>query len=262
VLLSDFGMLEASKKGLVQPLDYSKLKNYPRIYPFAKNPIGGNFAVGYTVYSVGLVYRTDKIKSFTSWKDFWREDLKGRVALPDISTTQGPLMLNMANLAWGGKTDDFATGLAKVVDLKNNVVTYSKSSAQQASLFAQDEIWAAPIPRFVWAQVLKIGMPLKWITPLEGAAAGMNVMSIVNQSKNTDLAYQLMDFWLSKDVQTALANELVDSPVNQDVQLTGAKAEFNTYGVDTIKNLKFVKPETILQQRAAWNEKWNKAMAK
>lgn len=262
VLLSDFGMLEAANKGLVQPLDYSKLKNYPRIYPAAKNPIGGNFAVGYTLYSVGLVYRTDKIKSFTSWKDFWREDLKGRISLPDISTTQGPLMLNMANMAWGGKTDDYATGLAKVVELKNNVVTYSKSSSQQASLFAQDEIWAAPIPRFVWAQVLKIGMPLKWITPAEGAAAGMNVMSIVKQSKNADLAYQLMDFWLSKEVQTALATELVDSPVNQDVQLTGAKAEFNTYGADTIKNLKFVKPEIVLQQRAAWNDKWNKAMAK
>ena len=51
VLLSDFGMLEAARKGLVQPLDYSQLKNYSQIYPFARNPIGGNYAVGIVVFA-------------------------------------------------------------------------------------------------------------------------------------------------------------------------------------------------------------------
>ncbi|MFX5785365.1 ABC transporter substrate-binding protein, partial [Acinetobacter baumannii] len=71
VLLSDFGMLEAARKGLVQPLDYARLKNYSQIYPFARNPIGGNYAVGYTIYSVGLVYRSDKTRAPQSWKDLW-----------------------------------------------------------------------------------------------------------------------------------------------------------------------------------------------
>jgi putative spermidine/putrescine transport system substrate-binding protein len=38
---------------------------------------------------VGLVYRSDKIAPLTSWKDLWRPELKGRVAFPDVSTTQG-----------------------------------------------------------------------------------------------------------------------------------------------------------------------------
>jgi putative spermidine/putrescine transport system substrate-binding protein len=262
VLLSDFGMLEAARKGLIAPLDYSKLKNYGQIYDFAKNPIGGNFAVGYTIYSVGLVYRSDKIKSFTSWKDLWRDDLKGRISLPDVSTTQGPLMLQMADLAWGGKTEDYATGMQKITAIKNSVVTFSKNSAQLSSLFAQDEIWAAPVARFTWSQLQKTGMPLKWAIPAEGQAAGMNVMGIVKQSKNADLAYQLIDFWLSKEVQTALATELVDSPVNQQVVLSKEKAEFNTYGADQIRSLKFVKPEVILQQRSNWIAQWNKAISK
>ncbi|MFX6759990.1 extracellular solute-binding protein, partial [Acinetobacter baumannii] len=79
--------------------------------------------------------------------------------------------------------------------------------------------------------------PLKWAIPAEGQAAGMNVMGIVAKSKNADLAYQLMDFWLSKEVQTALAMELVDSPVNTQVVLPKDKAEFNTYGGEHIASL-------------------------
>jgi putative spermidine/putrescine transport system substrate-binding protein len=262
VLLSDFGMLEASRKGLIAPLDVSKLKNYSQIYPFARNPIGSNYAVGYTIYSVGLVYRTDKIKSLTSWKDLWRDDLKGRIALPDVSTTQGPLALQMADLAWGGKNENFATGMQKILGIKNNVVTFTKNSAQLSSLFAQDEIWAAPVARFTWSQLMKTGMPLKWSIPAEGQAAGMNVMGIVKKSKNADLAYQLIDFWLSKEVQTALAMELVDSPVNTQVVLPKDKAEFNTYGGEHIASLKFVNPETLLKHRSAWLEQWNKGISK
>lgn len=262
VLLSDFGMLEAARKGLVQPLDYGQLKNYSQIYPFARNPIGGNYAVGYTIYSVGLVYRSDKTRAPQSWKDLWSPELKGRLALPDVSTTQGPLALQMADLAWGGKGDDYATGMQKITAIKNNVVTFSKNSAQLSSLFAQDEIWAAPVARFTWSQLLKTGMPLKWAIPAEGQAAGMNVMGIVSQSKNADLAYQLIDFWLSKEVQTALAMDLVDSPVNQQVVLPKDKAEFNTYGAEQIRSLKFVKPELILKQRSNWIAQWNKAISK
>jgi putative spermidine/putrescine transport system substrate-binding protein len=78
----------------------------------AKNPIGGNYAVGYTLYSVGLVYRSDKIAPLTSWKDLWRPELKGRVAFPDVSTTQGPLMLQHGRCGLG-RTDDYATGMPR-----------------------------------------------------------------------------------------------------------------------------------------------------
>ena len=67
---------------------------------------------------------------------------------------------------------------AKIVGMKGNVVTFSKNSAQLAALFAQDEIWAAPVARFTWSQMLKTGLPLKWSIPAEGQAAGMNVMGL------------------------------------------------------------------------------------
>ncbi|MFT3812493.1 MAG: ABC transporter substrate-binding protein [Acidovorax sp.] len=262
VLFSDFGMLEASQKGLIQPLNVAQLKNYGALEDFAKDPIGGHHAVGYTAYSVGVVYRSDKVNSITSWKDLWRTDLKGRVAMPDITTTQGPLLLQMAELAWGGNSPIFTTGLERVLANRGNVTTFVKNSAQLSALFAQDEIWAAPVPRFVWAQLSRSGLPLKWAVTKEGQAAGLNVMGIVAGAKNADLAYALIDFWLSKEVQTALAVNLIDSPVNKTVQLPKEVADVSTYGREQIASLRFVKPQTILAQRAAWLDAWNKGLAK
>jgi putative spermidine/putrescine transport system substrate-binding protein len=228
VLLSDFGMLEAARKGLVQPLDYSQLKNYSQIYPFARNPIGGNYAVGYTIYSVGLVYRSDKTPPRNPGRTCGTRT-EGPPGPAGCEHHARPLALQMADLAWGGKGGDYAAGMQKILSIKNNVVTFTKNSAQLSSLFAQDDL-GRPVARFTWSQLMKTGMPLKWAIPAEGQAAGMNVMGIVAKSKNADLAYQLMDFWLSKEVQTALAMELVDSPVNTQVVLPKDKAEFNTYG--------------------------------
>lgn len=61
VLLLDFGMFEVVCKGLVQLLDYVRLKNYSQIYFFVCNFIGGNYVVGYIIYLVGLVYCSDKM---------------------------------------------------------------------------------------------------------------------------------------------------------------------------------------------------------
>ena len=182
-LLSSAAALQASQEGLLDVIDPAKLSNYSRLYDFAKDPIGGHYAIGYTVYAVGLVYRTDKIRNFTSWKDLWRPDLKGRVALPNITTTQGPLTLMMASTAWGGQSDSFTAGLQQIAALKDNVVTFYDKSAQLASLFAQDEIWAAPAPRFVWSNLQKTGLPLRWLIPREGQAADVNVMTLVKRSR-------------------------------------------------------------------------------
>ncbi|MGY2895906.1 ABC transporter substrate-binding protein [Deinococcus sp. UYEF24] len=261
-LLSSAAALEASQKGLLDVINPAKLSNYSRLYDFAKDPIGGHYAVGYTVYSVGLVYRTDKVRNFKSWQDLWRPDLKGRIALPNITTTQGPLTLMMANTAWNGPDTDFTTGLQKLAAVKGNVVTLYNQSAQLASLFAQEEIWAAPAPRFVWGNLQKTGLPLRWLVPAEGQAADVNVMTLVKGSKNNDLAYQLMDFWLSKDVQTNLANDLADSPANKTVLISAEKGNLLTYGVRQIRSLKFLSPAQQLKQRTDWVDFWNKNVAR
>jgi len=127
--LADFTALEAARKDLIQPLDVSALGNYGNLYDFAKDPLGGHLAVGYTFYATSIVYRSDMVK-IDSWTDLFAPALMGRVALPNITTTQGPLTLFMVDRALGGKSSDFAVAIDKIASVKHDIVTFYERSAQ------------------------------------------------------------------------------------------------------------------------------------
>jgi len=130
-------------------------------------------------------------------------------------------------------------------------------SSQLVQLMQQEEIWAAPIGRFSWAPFAKLGLPLAWATPKEGQTGGMNVMVLAKGSKNQDLALEFMDFWLSTEVQTKLAEKLIDSPANKEVKVSDAVANNITYGEETAKSLSLIPSAVALDNRDAWLKEWN-----
>ncbi len=258
----DFTGLEAANKGLTEKIDTSKLTNFGKLYDFAKDPLGNGMGVGYTAFGTSIVYRTDKLKEFTSWKDLWRPELKGRVAIPNITTSQAPNVIMMADKAFGGSSANFAGGIDKLAELKPNIVTFYERGAQVVTLFAQDEIWAAPVGRFNWGNLKKTNLPLAWMRPAEGEAGGVNVMIMIKGTKQADLVHRLMDKWLSEPIQKALADALVDSPVNMDVKLTPEVAEFSTYGAEDLGKLQLIPPAITLQHRGDWVSGWNARVAR
>lgn len=260
--ITDFLALEASNKGLLQTIDTGRLKNLDQVYDFGRDPLHNRQAVAYTLYSVGLVVRSDKPSAtVTSWKDLSQPALKGHLMLADITGNQGLAQLFMLDRAWGGMATDLGTGLQKIGEMKAGTVTYYTQTAQMTALFAQDEAWVAPVGRFGWLNLKKTGKPLKWVVPREGQVGMMNVMGIVKGSRNADLALQLIDFWLSKDVQTALANDLADSPINRNATPRPDAAEALTWGPQQIGSLVFMKPEMVVRERAAWVTQWNRMIA-
>ena len=263
IQMPDFTALEASNKGLLARIDATKLKNLDQIYDFGRDPLRNGEAVAYTVYAVGLVVRTDKpaTSSITSWRDLWRPELKGHLMLANITGNQGLATLFMADRAWGGLATDMSTGMNKLAEIKSNAVTFYTQTAQMTALFAQDEAWVAPVGRFAWLNLKKTGKPLAWVVPKEGQLGMMNVLAIPKGAKNPELAQQLIDFWLSKDVQTALANDLVDSPINRSSKPTPEATEALTFGPAQINSLVFMKPEMVVRERAGWVTQWNRMIA-
>ncbi|WP_337867851.1 ABC transporter substrate-binding protein [Meiothermus sp.] len=262
-LLGDYFAQLAANQGLLERLDTSKLSNLNELYDFAKNPLGGNFAVAFTTYAISIAYRTDKITTpITSWRDLWRPELKGRIALPNITTTQGPPVVWLVNRAFGGTDTNVNPGFERLSALKANVVTYYNQSAQLAGLFAQEEVWAAPVGRFAWGNLLATGKPLAWARLSEGQAGVSNVAVLVKGSRNQELAYQFIDFIISREVQTAQANDLVDSPVNRNVRVSADKAAQLTYGLQQIASLRTVDPDYIIKVRDAWIQRWNREVAR
>ena len=260
----DYTALEAQQKSLIQPLDTTRLGNISLLYDFAKNPVGTgkeNFGVGYTVYSTSIVYRSDKIE-IKSWKDLFRPELKGRIALPNITVSQGPLLLFMLDRVLGGQGNQFDTGFHKLAELKPNVLTFYEPTPLPATLFAQDEIYATVIGRWAWPGLLRTKKPLKWAAPVEGQTGGLNLLTLVKGSKNAALVHEFINFWLSTEVQTGLARDLVDSPTNKEVRLAPEQAELMTFGQEQVNAIQFLPPGTLLKERAGWVEKWNSRIAR
>lgn len=260
-VLADFSALEAAQKDLIEPIDVKRLKNYAKLHEVAKDPIGNHYGVGYTFFATSIVYRTDKVK-IDSWADLWQPQLKGRLALPNITTTQAPLMLLMVDKAFGGNGRDFTTGINKVAEIKGGVVTFYERSAQLVQLFQQDEIHAAVTGRFNWPLIKKLNLPLAWASPKEGLTGGTNVLVIPKGAKNKDLAYAFIDEWLSTEAQTRLAMDKVDSPANKDVKLPPEIADELTYGAATIKSLNLIAPTQMLLHRKDWVAGWNAKVAR
>ena len=260
-VLSTHDALGAARKGLLQPIDASALSNYDKLYDIAKDPLGDMLGVGYTFYATSIVYRTDKV-TVDSWADLLSPELAGNVALPDVTTNQGPPSLYMIGKAMGDTSTDLTTPIDAVGEKADDIVTYYVRSSQLAQLMQQEEIWAAPVGRFAWGRFKDNGLPMAWATPKEGQTGGMNVMVMTANNGNEELAHQFMDFWLSTEIQTALAEALVDSPANSEVTVSDEVAANLTYGAETVGQLDLLSPDVILDKRDSWLEQWNTKVVK
>lgn len=60
--------LAASRAGLIDKVDTSKLTNFGKLYDIAKDPNKDGMSVGYTFYATSIAYRSDKMK-IESWAD-------------------------------------------------------------------------------------------------------------------------------------------------------------------------------------------------
>lgn len=255
-VISSHDALSLARKGLIAPLDVSRLSNYGKLYPSAQDPIGDNMAVGYTFYASSIVYREDLV-SIESWGDLLSPELAGNVALPNITGTQGPLTLMMLNKAMGGDPHDFSAVISAIGEHADDIVTFYSRSSELAQLMNQEEVIAAPVGRFAWSRFKSSPLPFAWAEPAEGQAGGMNVMIMTKGNGNEDLAYELMDYWLSTETQTRIAEALIDSPANMEVKVSDEVAENLTYGAELINSLNILDPAEIIDNREAWVEQWN-----
>ena len=259
-VISSHDALSLARKGLLSPLDTSRISSFDKLYPAAQDPLGDNMGVGYTFYATSIVYRSDLV-DIKSWGDLLGPDLAGNVSLPNIVGTQGPLALMMLDKSMGG-SGDFSNVISKIGENADNIVTFYSRSSELAQLMNQEEVIAAPLGRFAWSRFKSSPLPFAWAEPEEGQAGGMNVMIMTKGNGNEELAYQLIDYWLSTEVQTRIAEARIDSPSNSEVVVSAEIADDLTYGADLINSLNIISPADIIDNRDAWVEQWNTEVIK
>jgi putative spermidine/putrescine transport system substrate-binding protein len=95
--LNIFESRQAVKDGVTQA-PTANVPNFANLYEAAK--LGG---YGVAFNPVTIVYDRRMVAApMTSWRDFWRDDLKGKVIWPTYPGAQGTAALLMAAKIWGG----------------------------------------------------------------------------------------------------------------------------------------------------------------
>ncbi|MBW8003218.1 MAG: ABC transporter substrate-binding protein [Planctomycetes bacterium] len=262
VLFAGAYSYKAIQEGIVKPYDPGKLQNLAEIMEPARDPLGGRYAIGYTIQHLGLCYRSDKVKPIKSWKDLFNEDLKGFLSIPQLTTTYGPTIIYMLSKAWGGSYDATDVGWAKLEELSDSILTAYARSSELQTLLQQEEVYAAPYASFAWGNISAIGLPIVSVIPEEGLVGSFSMVSIANGTKNEDLAHLYIDHLLSYEVQLSEAMDLVDSPVRGDIKLPEDVAGKLTYGEDLIRKLHFFSQKEMAAVEKEWIEKWNRIFTK
>ncbi|MCF7942509.1 MAG: ABC transporter substrate-binding protein [Spirochaetia bacterium] len=253
---------KAMEEGIIQPYDPSKLTNLSAIMETAQDPLGGNYAIGYTIQHLGLFYRTDKVAPITSWRDLTRDDLKGVLSIPGITTTYGPMLIYMLSEAWAGDFDATDVGWEKIEEMAPALVTAYNSSSVLNTLVSQEEVYAAPYSSFAWGTIKGTGLPVESVIPEEGLVGSFSMISVAAGTKHEELAHLYIDHLLSYEVQLAEAMDLVDSPARTDITLPAEVAENLTYGEELISQLHFFDHKAMAEVQEEWIDRWNAIFSK
>ncbi|KNF07576.1 spermidine/putrescine-binding periplasmic protein [Gottschalkia purinilytica] len=261
VFLTDYYAMQGVEKGLFEKINRKNIPNMDKLYDVFKEPLGKDYGPAYAISSYGLAYNPDKVKEpITSWSDLWRPELRGKIALSDITVGAGPFLLmiaaEQANVDIKQNEDKAFEKLKEISE--HGVKFYTKKYAEIMNEFGSGEIEVMDIYNYD-IEIARQHVPnVKWVHPKEGSYALMETVNIVKGTKNKELAEEFIDWLLSEEVQKAQAIDRVESPVNKDVKLTEEQAKWTIYGEETIKGLKTVDLKYINESMDRWTKRWNK----
>lgn len=195
--------------GVLQPIDVSRLSNWPDVHPRLQQlPVGmfegKHYHVPWEWGVTSITYRTDQVQpegGVESWGMLWDPKLKGKVAVIDSASDTWWCAAIYAGVPFD-KIDDAA--LAKVRDLlqklRGNVRLYTSDATTAQQALASGEVVAA----VTWAdsarELQKQGLPVKFAKPKEGTLAWTCGLALHKSAPHLDKAYDLIDGMLAPDV--------------------------------------------------------------
>ena len=257
IMMDEVGAAQANAEGLYEPLTAATIPNIDKIYPQFRT--AGDPYTKFMYVAQVLAYDKNRIKTPpTSFKDLWNPAYKGFVAIPDIDTTHGTMLLMMAARMNGGSERAIAPGFDALKALKPSIVTFWKQHAQVSQMFTQGDIWITSWTSDRAQGLIEAGGNIGWVIPQDGGYIIDSTIGIAKGSKQADAARRYINFVLGESAQAANARYTNLAPVNRDVQLPPEVAAKLPAGEATLKRLLSTDWNYVTTQRPQWVDRWNR----
>lgn len=272
VLLPNVAYLKiAMDEGLVEPIDVTKMENWNTLLPRFKDlkeirdASGNVFGVPWVWGATALVYNTKKFPNgIDSINALYDPANKGQVGIFDSFEDE----IIFAGLALGYKNpyqpDDLNAVKAKLMDLMKNVKTLWSSEDEFNKLFANGDITLGIYWSGAAARAAKMGLPMAFVVPKEGAFGWIDTWAIAKDAPNKEIAYKWLDYMISKEFYiTWNTTSGAPAPTTQASMDALAQDSFNRAVMgnpDLINRLVFAQTMSP-QTRETWNQLWEEVKA-
>jgi len=255
---------KAIKNRFFEKIDRSKLTNLENIHSIARAPNGKDYGVAYTVNRLRVAINLDKVPKhlklheIKSWDDLWKENLKNKIAIPNITTTYGPSMYYIASNHGrvDVETDHGEVAIRELKNLKKNMRKTYQGVNEGINLLKEGKAYIGLIPDYAYTDLKKEVPNLAFAETKDATYVNFNTINIVKGSKNVELAHEFINYALSEDVQRKLANKKIDAPVNKKVILDKNSFEGMT-DLSRLYNISLVDVEFINTNLKNWILMWN-----
>ena len=231
------------------------------LYDTAKFKDDKAVAVGQT--GTGFMVNTKVFKDKgwaipTSWNDLKDEKFKKLLVIPPINNTYGLYTLMMFARMNGGGEKDIEPGFKVMKEQINpSVLVYEPSPGKMTELFQSGQAVIA-----VWGTgrvqaFANTGFPVDFIYPKEGAPILLASACPVAKASSNPLAHEFIKTMISADVQSVLAKEMGNGPVNKKVDVNMKELAMAPVG-ERAKLVLAPDWDAINASREQWTKRWNR----
>jgi putative spermidine/putrescine transport system substrate-binding protein len=259
-ILDDGPMYQAVALGFCAPLASAPI--YKNLYDVATFASGKAVSIG--LVGTGIMYNTKYFAEHnwpapTSWKDLEDPKYKKLLVIPPLNNTYGLHALVMEARINGGGEKDIDPGFKVFKTLINpNVLVYEPSPGKMTELFQTNQAMIA-----VWGSgrekaLADTGFPVGFVYPKEGGVAlGVAACAVAGGLSKPE-AQEFVQFLLTPEMQTVLAEGAGLGPVNKNVTLPPDKQVGIPYGPAQMDKLLKIDWDTVNEHREEWNKRWTR----
>ena len=260
VLMDQVGAAQCEAEGLYEPLTEEKVSNLKNLVPYFKGKSKGHPWVHFFWEGEILAYNTEKVKPApTSWQVLFDPKYSGKISYPDINTSHGVWMLNMAARMNGGNERNIGPGFEAIKKIRSGIHSFWTIHGQIQQLFAQGEVWVTSWCSDRVAPLMKEKVPIDWTFPKEGAYLLSSTIGISKGTKKLDLAYRYVNFVLESQTQALLAKHNYIAPVVKDAPVDQSLVKAHLIpapgDLDKLIDLDW---DVVNKERSNWTERWRR----
>jgi spermidine/putrescine transport system substrate-binding protein len=195
--------------GVIQPIDVSRLKNWPDLHPLLRALPAGihrgkHYFVPWDWGVTSITYRTDLVKlpdGQESWGILWDQRNKGKISITDWQQDSWWCAAIYAGVRFD-KLDEaaFAKVAALLKSLRPNIRIFTSDATAEEQALLSSEVVAAITAADAARALQKQGVPVKFARPKEGALNWACGMVLSTNAPYIHKAYDLIDGMLEPDI--------------------------------------------------------------